>query len=188
MLIPGQIIKKFISKKGKEMIIRYPKWEDLDEFTRYINKISKEDTFITFSGEDIKKEEEAKTLSEWFYQIEMEDKVVLGCFCGKRLVAIANIDRDRSTRKRSLHVGIFGISVEKGFRGEGVGYELGKTIIEEARKKIFGLKMVILDVFSINIKAQSLYKKLGFQKAGCLPKSILYRGQYIDDIKMYLEL
>jgi len=127
-------------------------------------------------------------LSEWFYGMEIGDKVVLGCFHKEKLVGLANVDRDKSNRKRSLHVGILGISVEKEFRGEGVGYELGKTIIEEAKKKIPGLKMVVLDVFSINSNAQNLYKKLGFQKAGCLPKSILYRGQYIDDIKMYLEI
>jgi len=51
MFIPGLIVKKFISKKGKEIIIRYPKWEDLEELTRYANKLSKEDTFVTFSGE-----------------------------------------------------------------------------------------------------------------------------------------
>jgi len=48
--------------------------------------------------------------------------------------------------------------------------------------------MIILDVYSLNINAQNLYKKLGFKEAGCLPKTILYRGQYIDEIKMYLEL
>ena len=188
MFVPGQIVKKFISKKGKEMIIRYPKWEDLDEFTRYINKLSCEDTFVTFSGEEIKKEDEVKALSEWFYQLEMGNKIVLGCFYKEKLVGLANIDRDKSARKRSLHVGILGISVEKEFRGEGVGYELGKVIIEDAKKKIGGLKMVFLDVYSLNIQAQSLYKKLGFKEVGRFPKTILYRGQYIDNIKMYLEL
>jgi len=186
MFIPGQIIKKFISKKGKEMVIRYPKWEDLEELTRYANKLSYEDTFVTFSGEEIKKEEEAKVLSEWFCQMEAGNKVVLGCFYGEKLVGVAAIRRDKSVRKRSLHVGIFGISVEKEFRGEGVGYELGRAIIEEAKKKIKGLKMVILDVFSLNTKAQSLYQKLGFKEAGRLPKKILYRGSYIDEVKMYL--
>jgi len=188
MFVPGQIVKKFISKKGKEMVIRYPKWEDLEELTRYINKLSSEDTFVTFSGEEIKKEEEAKVLSEWFYGMEIGDKVVLGCFYKEKLIGLANVDRDKSNRKRSLHVGTFGISVEKEFRGEGVGYELGKTIIEEAKKRIAGLKMIILDVYSLNTTAQNLYKKLGFKDAGCLSKTILYRGQYIDEIKMYLEL
>ncbi len=188
MFIPGQIVKKFISKNKKEIVIRYPIWEDLEEFTRYINKLSKEDTFIIFSGEEIKKEEEAKALSEWFYQIEMGDKVVLGCFYKKKLVGVANIDRDKLSRKRRLHVGAFGISVEKEFRGERIGYELARAVIEEAKNKIPGLKMVILDVYSLNNKAQNLYKKLCFKEAGRLPKKILYRGQYIDEIKMYLEL
>jgi len=95
-------------------------------------------------------------------------------------VGVAAIRRDKSVRKRSLHVGIFGISVEKEFRGDGVGYELGRAVIET------GLKMVILDVFSLNTKAQSLYQKLGFKEAGRLPKKILYRGSYIDEVKMYL--
>jgi hypothetical protein len=46
--IPGKVIKTFITKKDTEVTIRYPKWEDLDEMTRYINEISKEDTFVTF--------------------------------------------------------------------------------------------------------------------------------------------
>jgi RimJ/RimL family protein N-acetyltransferase len=187
MFIPGQIVKKFKSKKGKEIVIRYPKWEDLDELISYINKLSQEDTFVTFSGEEIKKEEEAKVLSEWFFDMEMGNKVVLGCFYNNKLVGLANIDRDKSARKRSLHVGIFGISIEKEFRGEGIGYELGRTIIEEAKTRISGLRIVILDVYSINTNAQNLYKKLGFKDTGCLPKQILYRGQYIDEIKMYLE-
>lgn len=58
-------------------------------------------------------------------------------------------------------------------------------IIEEAKKKIGRLKMVFLDVFSINNKAQSLYKKLGFKEVGHFPKTILYRDKYINDIKIY---
>jgi RimJ/RimL family protein N-acetyltransferase len=52
---------------------------------------------------------------------------------------------------------------------------------------ILGQK-VVLDVFSINGNAQNLYKKLGFKETGRLPKRILYRGSYIDETKMYLEL
>ena len=127
-------------------------------------------------------------MSEWFYGMEIGDEVVLGCFYKKKLIGLANVDREKSNRKRSLHVGTFGISVEKELRGEGVGYKLGKTIIEEAKKKITGLKMIILGVYSLNINAQNLYKKLGFKEASCLPKTILYRGSYIDEIKMYTHL
>ena len=165
MLIPGKIVKKFISKKGKEIVIRYPKWEDLDEFTRYINKLSQEDTLIIFSGEEIKKEEEAKTLSQWFYQMEIGDKVVLGCFYGNKLVAVANVDRDFSDLKRSRHVGIFGISVEKEFRGEGVGYELGKAIIEEVKKEDQGIKNGDFGCVFIKRQSSKSLSKIRFQRS-----------------------
>lgn len=49
MFTTGKIIKKFKTKKGKEIVIRYLKWEDLDELTRYVNDLSKEDTFVNLS-------------------------------------------------------------------------------------------------------------------------------------------
>lgn len=186
MFKPGEIIKTFKTKKEKDIVVRYLKWEDLDELTRYINKLSAEDTFVTFSGEKITKEEEGKTLANWFLAIEKGDKVVLGCFYKEKLVGLSNIDRNVNNRKRCLHVGNFGISVEKEFREEGIGFELARTIIEEAKKKIKGLKIIILDVFVINEKAKKLYQKLGFKEYGRLSKGIFYKGKYIDEVKMVL--
>jgi len=125
MFVPGHIVKKFISKKGKEMIIRYPKWEDLDEFTRYINKLSCEDTFVTFSGEEIKKEYEARALSEWFYQLEMGDKVVLGCFYKEKLLGLANIDRVNQREKEVFmwEFWVFRLKKSFGVREWGISYE-----------------------------------------------------------------
>ncbi len=85
-------------------------------------------------------------------------------------------------------MGIFGILVEKEFRGEGIAFELGKAIIEEAKKKIKGLRIIILDVFAINKKAKKLYQKLGFREYGVLKEGILYKGKYIDEVKMVLYL
>lgn len=184
MFIPGKIVKVFTTKKGKEIVIRYPKWEDLDQLTFYINKLSQEDTFILFSGEKITKEEEGKTLASWFLAMEKGDKVVLGCFYKEKLVAIANVDRNLDNRKRGRHIGGFGISVAKEFRGEGIGFQLAKTIIDEAKKKITGLKMIILGVFEPNKIGLNLYKKLGFKEYGRLPKGIFYKGKYIDEVKM----
>ncbi|MFN4212837.1 MAG: GNAT family N-acetyltransferase [Microgenomates group bacterium] len=188
MFIPGKVVKTFVTKKGKEVIIRYPKWEDLDQLTFYINKLSVEDTFILFSGEKITKEEEGKTLANWFLAMEKGDKVVLGCFYQEKLVGIANVDRNLDKRKRGRHIGGLGISVAEEFRGEGIGFVLAKTIIEEAKKKIAGLKMIILDVFEINKVAQNLYKKLGFIEYGRLKGGILYKGNFIDEQKMVFYL
>ncbi|MCX7881368.1 MAG: GNAT family N-acetyltransferase [Patescibacteria group bacterium] len=184
MFIPGKIIKTFKTKKGREIIIRYPKWEDLDEFLRYINQLSKEDTFVTFSGEIISKEEEGRVLANWFLAMEMGNKVVLGCFDKEKLIGLANVDRDLSARTRKKHIGVLGISVEDNYRSQGIGFELAKTIIEEIKNKIKGIKMIVLDVFGPNKKAISLYKKLGFEVYGVLEKGLLYKGKYISDVEI----
>lgn len=188
MFQPGKIVKTFTSKSGKKIVIRYPQWEDLNQLTEYINKLSDEDTFTTFSGEKITKEEEGKTLGNWFLHMEKGDKIVLGCFCGNQLVGLSNIDRNASNRKRSLHVGRFAISVAKEFRNDGIGFELAKTIIDLAKKNINGLKMITLEVFSLNQKAINLYQKLGFKPYGVLKEGIYYQGNYVDEVKMVLTL
>ncbi len=188
MFHSGEIVKTFITKSGKKIVIRYPKWDDLEELTFYINKLSREDTFINFSGEKITKEEEVRTLANWFLAMERRDKVVLGCFYQEKLIGLANVDRQVDSRKRQRHIGGFGISVDKKFRGEGIGFQLAKTIIEEAKKKIAGLKMIVMDVFEPNKIAQSLYKKLGFKEYGRLPEGVLYKGRYVDEVKMVLML
>lgn len=95
-------------------------------------------------------------MSSWFVDMEFSDKIVLGVFIGKKLVGLANVDRNKDNRKRGEHIGIFGISVDKEYRGEGIGFQLAKTIIDEARGNLNGLKMIILDVFSPNQKAINL--------------------------------
>ncbi len=159
---------------------------ELDCLTFYINKLSKEDTFTLFSVERITKEEEGKNLAKWFLAMEKGDKVILGCFYKEKLVGLANVDRNIDGRKRGrhIHIGSFGVSIAKEFRGEKIGFELVKTVIEEAKKKITGLKMIILDVFAVNKIALNLYKKFGFKEYGRLPEGIFYKGKYIDELKM----
>lgn len=184
--IPGHFVKTFTSKKNEEIILRYPRWEDLDELVRYINKISKEDTYVTFSGEVISRDEEVGYLTNCFRSMEHGNSVILFAVCGAQIIGTCSVDRVFTHRKRAHHVGSFGITVEKEFRGKGIGFMMGKTVIEEAKAKLPGLEMVVLDVYSENEKAVAMYEKLGFQKGGVIPKGLKYQGRYLDDIKMYL--
>ena len=63
-----------------------------------------------------------------------------------------------------------------------------KEGIKQARKNIKGLKMIVLDVFSINTPAIRLYESEGFVEYGRLKKGIFYRRRYVDEIKMVLYL
>ncbi len=186
--IPGKIIKKFVSKKGEEIVIRYPQWEDLDEFVKYVNKLSHEDTFVLLSGETITKEQETDWLSKAFKNMELKNKIILVACQKNRIIGITNVDRNTADRKRSLHIANLGISIDKDHRSQGVGYQLITTIIEETKLYLNDIKMICLEAFAINQKAINLYKKVGFVIAGEIPEYILYKNQYVGRIIMYKQL
>ena len=182
------VIKTFITKKGEKAIIRYPTLGDLEKMTAYINTLSKEDTYVTFSGEQLTLNEEREFLVKTLKQIEGGDKVFLCCFLGVELAGVSNVDRNVENRKRARHIGKFGLSVASNYRDEGVGFELARATIEEARAKMPSLKMIELEVYDINKTAKNLYKKLGFTEVGTIPEAILYKDKYVGDTIMYLKL
>ncbi len=187
-LIPGREIKRFTSKAGKEITIRYPLWNDLDELVRYVNKISVEDTYITFSGETISRNDEIEFLLDCFRKIERGDAVHLFALEGNKIIGTSEVRREFTHRTRGYHVAGFGISIEDEYREQGIGFELATTVIEEAKKTISGIELVILDVYSENERAIRMYEKIGFMKAGAFPKGLKYKGRYLDDVKMYKPL
>lgn len=184
--IPGKVVKTFETEKGHEVVVRYPRWEDLDKLTNYINALSQEDTFIRFSGETITVAEESEFLAGWFKRIDLSNGVMLCGFVADNLAGACGIERNEIQRQRSRHAGIFGIAVARQFRGEGIGYELARATIDEAKKMIPGLRLLTLDVFGKNVVAQGLYRKLGFEEVGRIPEAILYKGEYTDNVIMYL--
>ena len=83
-------------------------------------------------------------------------------------------------------MGTVGISLAKAIRGEGIGTELFKSLIEEARD--LGLTQLELSCFENNTQACALYKKIGFQTAGIIPGAIKYKDSFVGEIKMFLPL
>ncbi len=184
----GQEIHNFKTKTGAVAILRYPKISDVTEMTDYINTLSAEDTFITFSGETIAYDDEYTYLQDQQKKIIQGDVVKVICEVNGKMAGICDVYRNPQGRRRSWHVGIFGISVAREFRADGIGYELAKCTIEEAKKNINGLKIVTLNVYSPNAIAKNLYTKLGFKEFGNLPKGVWYRNDYVDEISMYMEV
>ncbi|MCR4263111.1 MAG: GNAT family N-acetyltransferase [Candidatus Roizmanbacteria bacterium] len=184
---PGEIIKTFTSKSGEEVILRYPKKEDLDELLFYINELSKEDTYIRFSGEVISRDSEKKFLDKTVDNIMKGDAVMVCAFINNHLIGVSGIERNTENKQRSRHIGDFGISLRKDFRGNGIGRVLLQTVLAES-KKLPNLAMTALSVFATNIAAQKLYISGGFIIYGRLPGGVLHRGKYVDLISMYKKL
>jgi RimJ/RimL family protein N-acetyltransferase len=181
---PGVIVHEFITKNGEEAVIRYPQPSDVGAMTEYANTLSAEDSYVTLSGEQFSLEQEQSFLDDEFHKIEDGDGVLLICSVEGTMVGICGITRNQRGRKRSLHLGIFGISIHKNYRGQGLGFELAKATIDEAKLNIDGLKIVTLSVYKPNTAAYEMYKKLGFIEYGMLPEGVIYKDGYLDKILM----
>lgn len=178
--------KTVLLKSGVSVLLRSPRSEDVDKLTRYANELSREDTFVVLSGETISREDESEYVKKWLEEIAAGNRIHLLAFAEEKLVANAEVRRVTKSRKRELHVSELSISVAKDWRGQGIGREILQVLIHEARS--MGLRVLTLTIFANNTKAIELYRKLGFKVAGEIPGAILYRGQYIGHVYMYLPL
>jgi RimJ/RimL family protein N-acetyltransferase len=177
-----KIVYRGKTKTGKEIVVRYPEKDDVAEMMRYINDLSKEKTFIRFQGEQTSFEEESKYLEEILTNIKNKKAVQLLVFLGNELIANSDIHMLDKTEK---HVGIFGISVAKDYRNEGIGKLLMDLLFEEAKKEIPDLRIVTLGVYATNSVAKRIYERFGFKQYGVLPDGILRGGVFEDAILMY---
>jgi RimJ/RimL family protein N-acetyltransferase len=88
-------------------------------------------------------------------------------------------------RKRQAHRGSLHMSVDRAWRGKGVGEGLLNALMEWARENPL-IEKVGLSVLSSNTRAIGLYKKLGFVEEGKRPREIkMGPGEYVDEILMF---
>ncbi|MFQ5836943.1 MAG: GNAT family N-acetyltransferase [Candidatus Bathyarchaeia archaeon] len=174
--------KTFIAKDGRKVVLRPPKWEDLEGLMDYINSLVDEKVEITLTKK-VTREEEAEWLAKRLISIDKSDVIHVVAEVNGEIVAGAEVGKQRH---RMSHVGMLGIGIKSGFRGIGIGTVIMKTLIEESRKA--GLKVLVLDVFNTNNIAKELYEKMGFKEVGKIPKGICKNGKYIDLVRMALEL
>ncbi len=180
---PGKIVHTFITKKGNKCIIRYPKWEDLDLFLRFANRLSEEDTFVLLSGERISRDREITFLSDILSAIERKKKIHLIAEIDGKLAASCGID---IADRRKKHVGDIHISTDRDFREEGIGTILMKTLIKEAKR--MKLHLLTLTCVETNSRARHVYEKVGFILSGTVPGAIQYRGSYVGEVTYYLPI
>lgn len=179
----GQVIKTFTSNKGNTVVFRYPTAGDVDAMLTYVNELIREDTFIEMSGKELTREEEEKYLENALEEIRKDMKRMLIVEVNGQYAGSGEVRR-QTFRKR--HVGDIGISLAKAVREEGIGHELMKALIDEARS--LELKLLTLSCFENNQRALHVYKKTGFRVAGIMPGAVLFKEKYIGEIKMYLHI
>ncbi len=179
----GEILHRFKAKDGREVILRTPRWEDLDDLLDSINLLAEENLDVLPERKKMTRDEEADWLGRRLAEMEKGKVIDVVAEVDGRVVANSEVNIGRGARS---HVGELGIGIRSGYRDVGIGTEIMKTLIEESRK--VGLKMLILNVFVNNNRARHVYEKVGFKEIGRIPKSFYKNGKYIDEVIMTKEI
>ncbi|MBI2013567.1 MAG: GNAT family N-acetyltransferase [Candidatus Colwellbacteria bacterium] len=170
---------------GKDIIIRYPKISDAKTARNFINKISKEKSFLMIQGKQLSLKEEKKLLKKWIKDIKRKSMIKLMALHKNEIIGSTDIHLNSGAQK---HIGGLGAAVAKDFRGKGLGKLLMKLLLQESRENLKELKIITLEVFAINKIAKNLYKKFGFKEYGRLPRGLFRRNKYTDGILMYKKI
>ncbi len=174
--------RKFKAKDGREVVLRSIRWEDLDDCIEFINSLVQEGVDILVDTK-VSREEEADWLGKRLARADKGEIIDVIAEVDSKVVANSEVEKRSGLMS---HVGYLGIGIKADYRGIGIGSQIMQTLKEESKKA--GLKILVLDAFATNKTAQALYRKMGFQDAGRIPKAIFKNGKYIDLIRMTLEL
>ena len=151
---------------NKENItIRDPKKTDIDQVLKYINTLSKEKTYILFQGLVMSKKAEYAWLKDNMEKIKKGKAVVKFIFYKNEFIGSGVINM-RSEKTAKEHLGVFGISIAKKYRGKGYGSMLMDEVLNEAKKHFDKTKDTIVQMADYNHKAINFYTKLGFTDTG----------------------
>lgn len=175
--------KTIISKSGKEIRLRSPRLGDVIALHNYVNDLVAEDALILIN-EPQSLSQEKQHVIHMLKEIKASQRVQLLAFHQQKLIANTQIVK---AIYRMSHVGTFGISVAKNYRGDGIGGELSKTVFQLAAEKLH-VQLIDLTTYSNNKPAIRMYEKLGFQRAGIIPKAVQYKNGFVDLIHMYRRL
>lgn len=185
MLKPGQIAKKFKSKKGDEIVLRLIDKDDAKDFGRMYNSIIKEGDFVM----QLRPETPTETnrwVKEEIKKLIQNQKIQLLAVSDGKIIGQCGIIIEKQTG-RTAHVGKYAISIQKDYREQGIGTVLSREAINLAKKHL-GIKIAKLSLMEDNKRALALYKKLGFKEVGTIPNVIRRKSSYVGQTIMYREL
>lgn len=173
-------IAEFTTKSGKEIEIHLPALERVPALLNFVNRLTKEDTFLSWVGKPKTYAEEENWVKNSILNIKLGRSFVIWAVLDNKIIGQSDVNRGGT---RDWHVGRIGLMVDKDFRQDGIGKFLLEFILKQAKK--MGIKIVTIDVFEDNEIAIRLYEKYGFKIYGRLPKGLYRQKKYSDKIEMY---
>ncbi|UZE92972.1 MAG: GNAT family N-acetyltransferase [Candidatus Nealsonbacteria bacterium] len=177
--------KIFGKKKIKIKKLSRGDLKNVKKLQNFINSLIKENAQILLNKE-LSLKQEKKWLEEQLRRIKNRKTVFLIAEHNDIVVGTTQIDL---RKERQNHLGNFGITIRKGYRGIGLGTYLTNEIIKLAKRELKPKpKIIKLGVFSTNKIAIRFYRKYGFKKVAKIPKHNQFKGKLVDEIIMFLDL
>ena len=147
-----------------------------------INKQVKDKTEGITINKPLTLEEERVWLDGVLKKIKNKKEIFLAFEHNNRIIGSCSVERNQG---REDHIAFLGISIEKEYRRQEIATQAIPILFSLAKKRMKGLKIVSLYVFSYNKPAQKTYEKLGFKKVGVLPDAAINKGKLYDKYVMY---
>lgn len=166
---------------GEPFIVRCAQPDDAANLLTYIRSVAEETEFFVIQPDEFPSTEEQER--QWIQDhLDHPGKLALVAEVAGEIVG--SLSFECGSFKRTSHTGTFGISVRQNWRGKGVGTAMLEALLEWARKNPL-IEKVGLAVFSTNIGAIELYRRLGFVEEGRRTKEIkIGPGKYVDEMLM----
>lgn len=182
------MLKETISLRDKKLKIRLLLKRDLKtpkKFRDFINSFIEEKAQIALNKK-LSLGEEREFLKSTLKRIKKHTGIFIIAEYNQSVTGTVGIELKGN---RQNHVGEYGITIRKDYRGIGLGAYLTKKAIESAQKQLKPApKIIRLSVFSTNKPAINLYKKCGFKKVAEIPNQIDLGGKLVNEIIMLLYL
>ena len=131
-------------------------------------------------------ERERLPLRWWEARLSAEpsaERLVLGAFHDGQLVGVVGLSFEQR-EKVSHKAALFGMYVRPAFRSQGIGHQLVRSALEQARERP-GVLVVQLTVTETNAPAVSLYESCGFIRFGVEPMAVAAGSGYVSKIHMW---
>lgn len=172
----------YVSKNGKEILLRSPEISDSKELLEYLVQCAGETEYLGRYAEEIN-----TTIDEERSYIDksLEDKrgFNVSAFADNKLVANASIFCVRENIK-SRHRAIYGIAVLKDYCNMGIGDMLTKCCLNNA--KMLGYEQVELEVMADNERAIHVYEENGFKICGTIENAQKLKDGTYQDLRMMI--
>jgi ribosomal protein S18 acetylase RimI-like enzyme len=182
----SRIFREVTIDDRRKVVLRQPNRRDAEKLLVFINELvnekrrAKDSQLYTGFESTFTMKQEGAWLEELLSEIRN----------GKIISVVAEVDGKivgngeivRGEYKETKHHGRLALSIHGTHRGLGVGREMLRTLLAEARRQ--GLKNVHVEFLARNRQAVSAYEKAGFKEVGRIPGKVYRDHRLLDAMIM----